>query len=117
MLGQLFSRQQPSLDFLVQDKTVVKEVEIQKEREKEAHARGWSTTLSDCEIEHNTYIRLFDTQFLDSLGMTYVRHSIGPPGPAFRKPSAISTGSVKPPKKPPKNKKTRWTHKRAEPNT
>ncbi|THY69911.1 hypothetical protein D6C87_09376 [Aureobasidium pullulans] len=36
MLGQLFSRQQPSLDFLVQDKTVVKEVEIQKEREKEA---------------------------------------------------------------------------------
>ena len=35
MLGQLFSRQQPSLDFLVQDKTVVKEVEIQKEREKE----------------------------------------------------------------------------------
>lgn len=35
MLGQLFSRQQPSLDFLVQDKTVIKEVEIQKEREKE----------------------------------------------------------------------------------
>lgn len=35
MLGQLLSRQQPSLDFLVQDKTVVKEVEIQKEREKE----------------------------------------------------------------------------------
>lgn len=35
MLGQLSSRQQPSLDFLVQDKTVVKEVEIQKEREKE----------------------------------------------------------------------------------
>ena len=35
MLGQPFSRQQPSLDFLVQDKTVVKEVEIQKEREKE----------------------------------------------------------------------------------
>lgn len=35
MLGQLFSRQQPSLDFLVQDKTVVKEVEVQKEREKE----------------------------------------------------------------------------------
>ncbi|CAD0012852.1 unnamed protein product [Aureobasidium pullulans] len=35
MLGQRFSRQQPSLDFLVQDKTVVKEVEIQKERGKE----------------------------------------------------------------------------------
>ena len=43
MLGQLFSRQQPSLDFLVQDKTVVnvqeecqkKQVEIQKEGEKE----------------------------------------------------------------------------------
>ncbi|THW86356.1 hypothetical protein D6D15_07448 [Aureobasidium pullulans] len=35
MLGQLLSRQQPSLDFLVQDKIVVKEVEIQKEREKE----------------------------------------------------------------------------------
>jgi len=158
------------------------------------HARGWSITLSDWEVEH---IRLLDTHFpqefrheprqtvyrhiqlfaylaqsrpskrrrqpsLDwchqavaqhmstvsqcrlsrlingesavftrptwgELGVQEVHEMLSSfgthdnsrvrPGPTFRKPSAISTGSVKPPKKPPKNDRKQWTHKKAKPKT